>query len=642
MEKLLIQKTWSSLNKEVKNSNTILFTIMQLCIIVISFIAYSSVSYPLLNSDDAVSILMLHDFHLPKDIFFWGQNRVGSIIPLLGQIPYKIIGIDLLWSESITHYLILIIGFLSFSTFFKSNFSKIAFCILWFLPIDPFLGLVRYSFGLQYSFLGLGLYFLKQSEKKVRDKKESSPIKFWVLSFISFLIAIWITESAFVTIAIILFISLIWYYFDNKKIPLSGLIFSIFAIVIGVVIMFFLKNTATVSDYYEYNQQFLNSLPEIIKAIKILFSQILSAFSINNPNPFLFIYSYSCLVLFLSIPLFFTSRNIKKIINWKWILIFTLDGITFIFVNLLSHWSLLNGVARRYFVGVYIVWWISFLIFTEYISNRRTQKTIRIVIFSTLIIGAISIPYGYKYIYPKRLTPKAKIVSEFKQLGKIGIIADYWNSYGTSFVDPYNIKATPHDKSEVRNYSLVDSVFAQPKIYIIKDQWLEDFPQTITQFGNKLTKTGDAFNIGDCNVCEYKLNQFDTTLSLSSFIINNNCIISNDSSYLIAKKDNNSIIYKHIISGPYMTLPAGKYTAKFNLETDNVNSEQSIGVIDVVSDYGNHILSSKQLVFKSLNTVDDSKLEFNLEKVTQNIEFRLYYYGQSDLTFKNIEITKNH
>jgi hypothetical protein len=51
-------------------------------IILLSFSFYSSNFYPLLSSDDALNILMAHYYHLPHDIYCWGQDRGGTLIPL--------------------------------------------------------------------------------------------------------------------------------------------------------------------------------------------------------------------------------------------------------------------------------------------------------------------------------------------------------------------------------------------------------------------------------------------------------------------------------------------------------------------------------------------------------------------------------
>ena len=97
----------------MKNKHYIIIGLLFL----LSFRFYSSLFYPVLNTDNAVTILMIHYFELPNDLYFWGQDRMGSLIPLLAQIPFKIFNISALTSESIVHYLILLLGFLSFSYF---------------------------------------------------------------------------------------------------------------------------------------------------------------------------------------------------------------------------------------------------------------------------------------------------------------------------------------------------------------------------------------------------------------------------------------------------------------------------------------------------------------------------------------------
>ena len=70
-------------------------------LIILSFLCYSSNFYTLLTSDDAIQVLMIHNFQLPHDLYFWGQDRYGSLIPMLGQIFYKGLGFSPLTSESL-------------------------------------------------------------------------------------------------------------------------------------------------------------------------------------------------------------------------------------------------------------------------------------------------------------------------------------------------------------------------------------------------------------------------------------------------------------------------------------------------------------------------------------------------------------
>ena len=94
-------------------------------IIILSFFCYSSNFYPQLGSDDAIQVLMIYYFKLPHDLYFWGQDRYGSLIPLIGQVFFHGFGVSALTSESITHYLFLIAGYFAFAAFFKSCFSRL-------------------------------------------------------------------------------------------------------------------------------------------------------------------------------------------------------------------------------------------------------------------------------------------------------------------------------------------------------------------------------------------------------------------------------------------------------------------------------------------------------------------------------------
>lgn len=612
-------------------------------IILISFLLYSSVFYPLLNSDDGITILMLHNFHLPEDLFFWGQDRVGSVIPLLGQIPFKLLNINHLWAESLTHYLILICGFAAFSTFFKSKTTKVIFAVIWFLPIGPFLGLTRYSFGIQYSFIAIGIYLINNTIKQ----KDNSKIKkyiIWFLAFISFLFAVWSTESAIVTVAIILFCLLIYQIRNKQKVRTDAIMYSLGFMISGLVIMHFLKNAVSVAPYYEYNQQLLNTPIQFMEAITILVSKIASGFSFNNQNPFITAYCYLCLLQILLIPVMVLCGKTKRVTNWQWLLIFILDGLAFLFINTASHWSLLNGVARRYFVGIYIMLWAAYLIYTEHIINKNHRIALYTLALITVILGAISIPYDYKYIYPKRLTPKAIVVGEFSQLGEIGIISEYWNSHGTSFVDPDNIKAVPHDKCLIRNESLVDSVFSQPRIFIIRDLWLDSFPTNISQYDRRLDKIGDEFRMGDCNVCEYQIHKMDTALYYTDLTIHKECMINEEENTISVFKTNERSIYKHIISGPYLTLEEGEYTVNFYLKTGAGEKGKAVGVMDVVSEYGQNIHGTGKILqgVNSISEMEDKmQLSITIAEKTENVEFRIYYYGQADLTFSKITITQH-
>ena len=122
-----------------------------------------------------------------------------------------------------------------------------------------------------------------------------------------------------------------------------------------------------------------------------------------------------------------------------------------------------------------------------------------------ILTGAIS--SFYKFYYPKHIPARIQVLSEFQSLGDIGLISEYWYSYLSASPDPIHIKATPHDKDYVRNYKLVEEVFDQPRIFIIKDGWMDSFPDTLRQFGRTLVKKGDKFYLGECWINQYEIKE---------------------------------------------------------------------------------------------------------------------------------------
>jgi hypothetical protein len=461
------------------------------------------VYYPALNSDDALSVLILHDYHLPHDIYFWGQDRYGTIVPLFGQLFFKGFGMSSLWAESIAHYLILVLGFFAFSSFLKSNFNKVVFAIIWFCPILYFVALVRFYSGLQYSVIAIVFYLIKNYSAFTKNKILNK-LLFLSFIFILSLIAVWISDLASITLLIALFIIGLFLFLSKgfKKNYLE-LTFIFVSSIIGSFIIYWFKKSAPLPKNYSFNSQLFNSAQEIGASFQIIKNRLLDIFLFNDQNLFISIYGWLA-ILILSALFFFKKSTFLKNENKKWLSIFLLDGLALFLIIIISHWAFLNGVARRYFTGIYIVSWLSFLIYIDLIPESTKKTILKIGICCTAVLGITASVYNFKYIHPKRLSSKTSVVKEFEQLGKIGIIAEYWNSYGTSFVNPDLIKATPHDKEEVRNYDLVDSVFAQPRLYVIKDMWLDEFPDTLNQFGRTLIKVDSSFNIGNCVVNEYK------------------------------------------------------------------------------------------------------------------------------------------
>ena len=461
--------------------------------------------YPILNSDNAVTILMIYYFKLPQDLYFWDQDRMGSIIPLIGQIPFKLFNFSAVTSEAVTHYSILLLGFLSFSTFLKSDYLKIIFALIWFFPPIRLIDTIQLYSGVEYSLIAISCYLITL-QKNLKSKNHLFFRHLILLITTVLLIAsIWVSDMALVTVFILLSVNLFYYLKSNK------LDFSIFKklelyyISIGSIIGYSFIQYAKSNSARRINYTSFSDFNTIKKSCNIFFESIFDLLKFNANEPFVSVYLYLVFIVFGFA--FFHRKNIK--INEsqkKWVVFFMLDASILFIIVLVSHWTYLNGVPRRYFTCSYISLSMFFLLLfdTAKHSNNKIRFIYPMMLF-TVLIGGIGTLFNIKYIWPKTMTPKVEVVGEFKKLGKIGIISEYWNSYITSCPNPDMIKATPHDTSwAVKNYAIVDEVFEQENIYVIKDMWLKQFPDTMKEFGRVLTKDGAEFRIGDCDVCKYK------------------------------------------------------------------------------------------------------------------------------------------
>jgi hypothetical protein len=474
-------------------------------IVLISFSFYSSMRYPLLSSDDALNILMAHNYKLPHDIYCWGQDRGGTIIPLISQVFIKAFHFSAITSISLSNYLLLIIGFICFSGLFKTNYFKILFAIIWFLPFQRFIELLRYPIGIEYSLIAFTILLIVKYENigKGNYLKKNLILLSIVLIFI---ISIWVSDLAIVTIGVLLFVLQIDYFVRKKKIQFNKLAFIYFAI--GIILWFILIFYAkSFSDVKVKNYLSINNLSEIKSSFMIIKDSFYNALSFKTKEIFVIIYFFSVLIFLLGFIIFIIKNKITNIIfSNKWVIFFLLDFIVVFLTFLVSSWVLANGVGRWYFVASYISLSLGLLLAVEQIQTSNIKiKVFKLGLIVIVFIGAISTVYYLKYICPGNLKPKVEIIREFEQLGEIGIIADYWNSYIVSCSNPEMIKATPHDKSwAVRNYEMVDDVFKQKNIYVIKDMWLDNFPDTLIQFGHVLVKDGIEFNLGNCCLSKYK------------------------------------------------------------------------------------------------------------------------------------------
>jgi hypothetical protein len=618
----------------------ILFYTVLLIIVAVSYSFYSFSNYPLLSSDDGLNVLMAHYYDFPQDMYCWGQDRGGTLVPMVSQLWIKGFGMSAIDAVSVTTYIILILGYIGFASLLKKRSSRILLALIWFLPFQRFVDLTRFPIGSQYSLIGFSIFLMLRLHFK--DK----PFLYWknhlLLAVITGLLglSIWMSDLAAISITILLFSLLIIHYKRHKTLVFRKevLLYLFGGIVFWTLFILKAKSYAT-----HKTEQFatINSFQEMLQGLSIMKQAFADVLFFRERDYLTSIYAWLTPVLLIVLLVNVFRRRVEIAPERQpFFCYLVLDFAGILGVILLSHWVLINQMGRWYFVATYVsVSMISLILLENLVTTAPKKKLFYGFMFLVVLIGSGSTFYNMRFVSAKTLRPAADLSGEFLKLGKAGIIAEYWNAYRASCPNPDMIKATPHDKSDVRKQLIVDEVFAQPKLYVIRDIWMDHFPDTLQQFGFTIVRSGKPFFLGGCNICRYKRLSLTKTFRLPELKADPAFIVKegNDSVVRVTPKMENAK-GKHIVYGPHISLLPGKYTVRYHLKMTPVQRMyQLFGGIDISADYGQTPL----LYQKVYNPVKEGEYEYidaelNIPRRLNNVEFRFLYSGNKG----NVEIDK--
>ncbi len=492
----------------MKISGVILTRLVIVAIILLSFFTFAENYYPLLTSDMAVNILMTPSFSLPHDIYFWGQDRSGNLIPMIAHTVFTLSGWPPVLIVSFVHYLILAAGFLALTRFVRSAFGRIILAMVWFFPPWHFLEFLLILYGIQTSLVLIALNFL--------DRSFSARLRWKCLSWLSgscliFIAAVWVSDMALGSILALLITALLYFTFARndreKTISLRGMMVPAILLVAwtvaGCLVLHYAKVMST--PVQNYTNGFFAAPASVAANIHTVAISVYKTLVFSSESQIESVYALGLAVCLILLVYSIKKQAVRciKITENPWFYFFLFEAILTVAAVILSRWVAANGTGRRYFTTFFISSWICLILWLENQPKNKWKKSLQIALTVVVITGSLS--GCLRFYYPEVKPSRIRVISALKSMGDIGIIAEYWNAYMAASPDPLHIKATPHDKDFVRNPDLVIEVFAQPKIYLVKDGWLESFPDTIVQFGRMLRKKGRSFHIADDCINRYVL-----------------------------------------------------------------------------------------------------------------------------------------
>ncbi len=614
----------------------ILIPLVVTIIAVLSFFLYSSRFYPLLNSDDALNILLTYYYKLPKDLYGWGLDRGGTLIPLISQLFHKGMGLSAVLSVSISNYLILTLGYIGFSSLLNRKYLKVLLALVIFFPPLRFIDITRFPLGVQYCLFGFSLFLID----KIRNNKYSTLYSNLLLvsAILTLSISLWVSDFAVVSTGVLL-ITLILFHlikYHRIKIPTSTFLITLIGLILCFIFIFYAKTNAAkkTEEYLGFH-----NIESFVDSLRILKYELVQVLTFRSTDIAFGVYAWliisTAFVLFISV---ITRNTLIKRDKLVWVAFFLFDFLIVLGVLIVSKWVYLNDMGRWYFVPTYISFSLLILLVLDKVNLQLPLGKITLILTTIAItVGSLSTLHYIKFVKPKSFRSKVSIKSELLTLGEIGLIGNFWNSYISSCPDPSRIKAITNDPN-VRSQIMIDEVFSQPKIYLIKDMWLDVFPDTIQQFGYILERYGDSIHIGNCEINEYVKALRNEDISLQEFRIRDGVIRDNNSIQI--PKSIPSIHNKYAIWGPYIQLGKGDYLLKYSVRATNINQNGPIAVIDIVTEHGTHEIAKKEVIQSdpSNNQSIDIEIQFECNERYTNVEFRLLHYGNADLVVENVRL----
>lgn len=485
-------------------------------IICTSFLFYAPCNYAHYNSDHAIHVLMTKDFQLPRDFYYWGQNRLGSLIPMISFLLGKLINIHPLFLCSIVQYLFLSTGFLILSSQINNYALKIALCALIFLPVNEYnaLILIGHPYSSQlfagslfvFSLALLRKYLLNNNILGIKNFLISILLSFLACTF--FVVGVWVSEFN----AIFILIPAVYILFEKK---LRNYILTHYAkfqtIALGVLTLlffligsYFLKqakmSAITVADSM-YNKAFINNIEDLTKNLGFFLHKLTT--SLFFKDAFIFENLFNWFIILLTIAIIVIQIATKKRDeSKKSILTNTLVAISFVSSVILfcSTWLLKNDFSTRYFTPIYVVFCFALLLILDRIRYRKLN-----IFFVSLPILFFSLRYCYGAVISKKIPGPFEMYADYKKLPKGVLIGDYWDAYKINSIAIDNLQSIPFETQTIRNWDWREVPLRENNIYFLNNGNTPSggLRETIFQFGYLLKHSGIRFTCNSTEVLLY-------------------------------------------------------------------------------------------------------------------------------------------
>lgn len=451
----------------------------------LSFVLYSPIYYTGLNSDYALHALMAEDFRLPDDLYIWGENRIGSLMPMLA-VPLVKLGLTGLWAMSVVQYLFLLAAYFMWQSLFRSIWIKLALMFMLFIPIYPWQEFVMISHPvtLFVFFFGLSALLFDKAKAKMALGAFSSR-DYWMAALVGF-VGLWSTEQLLVPMGLMWLLllfpngksdfSALWKKLSNdahfRKVALLPL--PVFVGLALLKVSFAHRARANFSKFV--------SPAEFVDQFTLIIFRLKKVLSFDH-YLWLSVFTWLCVLsILLLLVLAFRKKSLsKEMSNALPDRIFLIAAAAMFLMVLISKWALVNFTEPRYFVPVVFSLAIYF-----FIKGERLKIS---PVFTLLMAVGAFTAFAQNHHFQRTndiLIRRRQMVEKLEIDRPTGIVASYWFAYVSGAVHSPMAMATVFPGDNCRNRRQVDEVLSKPEIVVINNQWDGELTDTLQLYGRTL------------------------------------------------------------------------------------------------------------------------------------------------------------
>ena len=391
------------------------FLIGLLSLVFYSWQYYQAVESPLLDSDQSIWVIMTRSPHFPDAFYFYGQNRLGSLLPLLAH-GLVLVGLPAIWAIAVMNLLFQVAAAALYFRISKSAAAAIAIACLFLLP--PWTMYVLNLIGHPYtSQLLLWLLFGLRMQY-LRPGQLSDLLQVVLL----LLLSLWVSDLS----VIMLPIAFVWAIWGKHIRNRRHILIALFSFSIGFVLLMLLKNQLPGPRGYFLKFISFEELQINLSGLQGLFAYYYHLSGLSRAllivSGLLFIASF-----FLGRPTAFSRACLTY-------------GLLALLLTLASKWVALNSGETRYFA------WPFALLFMAVLSREYKKLHPSFYYLPTLLLAG---GYATKHIHPGfRPTPdrpsRLEMALLSKEIEKGAVLSDYWSCYLLAAENPDIVSTQEH------------------------------------------------------------------------------------------------------------------------------------------------------------------------------------------------------